>query len=174
MKYPNVSRLIPGTVYGCEIESGVGRPGYEDTNSLLSLSLSLSYTYSVECAAAIHSTYCHHSSVTSLCWRANTLATGSWDSTVKVQKQEISKSTLFSLTLEFVVKVEADFSTYITALRSLRIVISKLTDRQTDMHAHISRVYVLLCRSTWGSCTPDVCNVVSSFVSQGRESGTVE
>ena len=43
-----------------------------------------SYTYSVEFASAVNSTYCHHSSVTSLCWKGNTLATASWDSTVKV------------------------------------------------------------------------------------------
>ena len=33
----------------------------------------------------VHSTYCHHSSVTCLTWRDNILVTGSWDSTVKVR-----------------------------------------------------------------------------------------
>ena len=43
-----------------------------------------SYTYSVDFASTVDSTYCHDSSVTSLCWKGNTLATASWDSTVKV------------------------------------------------------------------------------------------
>jgi hypothetical protein len=43
-----------------------------------------SYLYSVECASVMHSTYCHHSSVTCLTWKDNILVTGSWDSTVKV------------------------------------------------------------------------------------------
>ena len=43
-----------------------------------------SYTYSIEYASVVSSEYCHHSSVTSLCWRHGTMATGSWDSTVKV------------------------------------------------------------------------------------------
>ena len=42
------------------------------------------YAYSVEFASVLFSAYCHDSSVTSLCWRADILATGSWDSTVKV------------------------------------------------------------------------------------------
>jgi factor associated with neutral sphingomyelinase activation len=42
------------------------------------------YTYSTEYAAVVNSEYCHHSSVTSLSWRHGTMATGSWDSTVKI------------------------------------------------------------------------------------------
>lgn len=45
-----------------------------------------SYTYSTEYAAVVNSEYCHDSSVTSLSWRHGTMATGSWDSTVKVCK----------------------------------------------------------------------------------------
>lgn len=44
-----------------------------------------SYTYSVEFAAVVGSTYCHDSSVTCLCWRQSVLVTGSWDSTVKAR-----------------------------------------------------------------------------------------
>ena len=43
-----------------------------------------SYTYSVEFASIVSSTYCHDSSVTCIAWKENILATGSWDSTVKV------------------------------------------------------------------------------------------
>lgn len=49
-----------------------------------------SYTYSTEYAAVVNSEYCHDSSVTCLSWRHGTMATGSWDSTVKVCKSPSS------------------------------------------------------------------------------------
>lgn len=42
------------------------------------------HVYSVDFASVVCSSYCHDSSVTALCWKADTLATGSWDSTVKI------------------------------------------------------------------------------------------
>ena len=53
------------------------------------------YTYSTEYAAVVNSEYCHHSSVTSLSWRHGTMATGSWDSTVKVYTSHNNKIIIY-------------------------------------------------------------------------------
>jgi factor associated with neutral sphingomyelinase activation len=72
------------------------------------------YLYSVEFAAVINSCYSHDSSVTCLCWKHDKVATGSWDSTVKIWSLPFNESSSKPVPPEII--SELDHDNEVTAL----------------------------------------------------------